>query len=202
MRKFFILCGALVCFAYTCSAQDATAAFDASAAAAEPAAPAPASFVPVDREPWQLGVQGQYMQFNVLGTKFHDWGYQADITRYLNNWFGLEGNAIAGFGNAPGSPPISAKSFFIGAGPHMIIHSGHHLEPWAHVIVGWERFRFTQSSILGTNAHAAFIAGAGLDYRFGESRLAWRVQGDFIGTNNGTQVKADYSFGTGFVLNF
>ena len=96
MRKLTILCAALFCFSLTASAQDSTAAFDASSPASEPAAPA--SLIPADREPWQLGVGFQFLQYNVLGQKFHDFGYQADVTRYFINWFGVEGTAIAGFG--------------------------------------------------------------------------------------------------------
>jgi len=65
MRKLSVLCAALFCLSLTASAQDSTAAFDASNAASEPAAPA--SLIPADREPWQLGVGFQYLQFNVLG---------------------------------------------------------------------------------------------------------------------------------------
>ena len=88
MRKLSILCAALFCLSLTASAQDSTAAFDASSSASEPAAPA--SLIPADREPWQLGVGFQYLQFNVLGQKFHDFGYQADVTRYFNQlvWCG------------------------------------------------------------------------------------------------------------------
>jgi hypothetical protein len=201
MRKLSVLCVALFCFSLTASAQDSTAAFDASTSASEPAAPA--SLIPADREPWQLGAGFQYLQFNVLGQKFHDFGYQADVTRYLNNWFGVEGTAIAGFGNIGGSSPSTdAKSFFIGGGPHISVYNSNHFEPWVHVVVGWERFRFTQSATLGDNSHAAFMAGGGLDYKIGGGRLSWRVQGDFIGTNVGPGVSTNYSFGTGLVLNF
>jgi hypothetical protein len=200
MRKLSVLCAALFCLSLTASAQDSTAAFDASTSASEPAAPA--SLIPADREPWQLGVGFQYMQFNVLGVKFHDFGYKADITRYLDNWFGLEGTVITGFGNAGGSPTIDAKSFFIGGGPHISLYNTNHLEPWVHVIAGWERFRFTQTTTLGSNSHAAFLAGAGLDYKLGGGRISWRVQGDYLGTNVGGGISANYSFGTGLILNF
>ena len=115
MRKLLVLCAALFCLSFTASAQDSTAAFDASTAAPASEPAAPGSLIPADREPWQLGVGFQYMQFNVLGQKFHDFGYQADVARYLNNWFGVEGTVITGFGHA--APNIDAKSFFIGGGP-------------------------------------------------------------------------------------
>jgi hypothetical protein len=200
MRKLSILCVALFCFSLTASAQDSTAAFDASSPAAEPAAPA--SLIPADREPWQLDVEFQYLHFNVLGQNFHNLGYQAGVTRYLNNWFGVEGTTVEGFGHTTSTPSADAKSFFIGGGPHISVSNTTHFEPWVHVIVGWQHFRFTQSSTIGSNSHAAFMAGGGVDYKIGTGRLYWRVQGDFIGSNFGPTFSKDYSFGTGLVMNF
>ena len=200
MRKLSVLCAALFCLSLTASAQDSTAAFDASSPASEPAAPA--SLIPADREPWQLGVGFQYMQFNVLGVKFHNFGYKADVTRYLSNWFGVEGTAVAGFGHTGTCPSIDAKSFFIGGGPHISLFNSNHFEPWVHVLAGWERFRFTQSGALGSNSHAAFLAGGGVDYKIGEGHVYWRIQGDFLGSNFGNGIAKNYTFGTGLVLNF
>jgi hypothetical protein len=201
MRKFSILCAALFCFSLTASAQDSTAAFDASSPASEPAAPA--SLVPADREPWQIGAGFQFLQFNVLGQKFHDFGFQADVVRYFSNWFGVEGTTISGFGHVGSSPSITAKSFFVGGGPRVTVYNSSRIEGWVHVIAGWERFRFTQSDVLGNNSHAAFMGGGGVDYKIGGGRVSWRVQGDFMGTNIGKPgFSKNYSVGTGFVFNF
>ncbi len=172
MRKLSVLCAAFFCLSITAFAQDSTAAFDASTSASEPAAPA--SLIPADRDPWQLGVGFEYLHFNVLGQKFHDFGYQAGITRYLTNWFGVEGTAIAGFGNLANNSG-TAKSLFLGGGPHIT---------------------------LGSISHAAFMAGGGVDYKIGGGRLYWRVQGDYLGTNVGPSISNNYSVGTGVVLNF
>jgi len=203
MPKLFVLCAVLFCLSRTVSAQDSTAAFDAAgsaSAASEPAAPA--SLLRSDRDPWQLGVGFQYLQFNVLGQKFHNFGYQPDVTRYLNNWFGLEGTVIMGFGNTGASPTVDAKSLFVGGGPHISLYNSNHLEPWAHVMLGLEHFRFTETATLGSISHAAFMAGGGLDYKISSSRIYWRIQGDYIGTNVGPSLKPNYSFGTGLVINF
>src|SRR6202521_2746046 len=200
MRKLSVLCVALFCLSLTASAQDSTASFVPSNSASEPAAPA--SLLPADREPWQLGVGFEYLHFNVLGQSFHNLAYQADVTRYFSNWFGLEGTAIAGFGHTGTSPSIDAKSLFLGGGPHISLLNTTHFEPWVHVIAGWERFRFTQSATLGSNSHAAFLAGGGVDYKIGSGRLYWRIQGDFLGTNVGPSFSKNYSFGTGLILNF
>jgi hypothetical protein len=202
MGKSLVLCAALLCLPLLTLAQDSPAAFEASTAtASESAAAAPASLIPPDREPWQLGVGFQYMNFNVVaGQRFSDYGYQADVTRYLNNWFGVEGATEVGFGHV--APSIDAKSFFIGGGPHISLHDSSRLEPWVHVLVGWERFRFTQTTTLGVSSHAAFWGGGGLDYKIGGGHVYWRVQADFIGTNVGTGINGNYAVGTGFILNF
>ncbi len=200
MRKLSILCAALFCLSLTASAQDATAAFDAASPASEPAAPA--SLIPADREPWQLGLGFQYMQYNVLNTKFHDFGYKADVTRYFNNWLGVEGTAIMGFGHVQSNPSIDAKSLFLGGGAHVSLYNSNHFEPWVHILGGWQHFRFTQSPTLGSNSHAAFMAGGGLDYKIRNGRLYWRIQGDYLVANFGPSIAPNYSVGTGFVLNF
>jgi hypothetical protein len=201
MCKLSILSAALLCLSLTASAQDSTAAFDASSPAADPAAPA--SLIPADREPWQIGVGFEFQQYNVLGQKFHDFAYQADFARYFNNWLGVEGTAIAGFGKAGSNPSITANSLFLGGGPHIAVYNTHHFEPWVHVIVGWERFRFTQSDVLGSNSHAAFMGGGGVDYKIGNGRLYWRVQADYMGTNIGPPAFSNnYFIGTGLILNF
>jgi len=203
MRKLLILCAALFCLSLSASAQDFAAAPDAVSPASDPAPPAaPASLIPADRDPWQVGVGFEYLHYSVLGLKFHDLGYQANVTRYFSNWFGIEGTAIMGFGNAGSNPNIDAKSLFLGGGAHVSVYNSNHLEPWVHVLVGWDRFRFTQNSGYGVNGHAAFLAGGGLDYKIRAGRIYWRVQGDYIGTNVGPSLSTNYSFGTGLVLNF
>jgi hypothetical protein len=201
MRRFVILCSALFCFSLAASAQDFTAAFESASTEAVPPAPAPPpAFIPPDRDPWQINAGFEYAHYNVLGEKFHDYTYQAGVTRYFTNRIGLEGVALAGFGHAGSNPSIDAKSIFLGGGPHVSVSNRARIEVWAHVIAGWERFRFTQSDVLGANSHAAFLAGGGVDYKIKE-RLFWRVQGDFLGTNLGG-FNANYLFGTGLVLSF
>jgi predicted cobalt transporter CbtA len=200
MRKFFILCAALFCLSLTASAQDSTAAFDASSSESDPAAPAP--FIPADREAWQLGAGFQYVHFNVLGQNFHNFAYRGDVTRYFTNSVGVEGTAIVGFGNEGGNSSQVANSLFIGGGPHVSLKNTGRFEPWVHALIGWQRFRFTQSGTLGSNSGYAFLLGGGVDYKIGEGRLYWRVQGDYLGAHVGSSFSSNYAFGTGLILNF
>lgn len=200
MRQCLYVCAVLICFLLPAAAQDSVATFDTSSATSEAAVPA--SFTPPDREPWQLGVGFQFLHYTPLGTSFHDYGFQTDVTRYFNNWFGLEGETLAGFGHTGSNPSLVAKSFFIGGGPHVAVYTSSRIEPWVHVLGGWERFRFTQTATLGVNSGVAFYVGGGVDYKISGGRLYWRVQGDYIGARISSSMTTNYSFGTGLVLNF
>ena len=199
MRKVIVLCGVVLCLLMTAAAQEGPAALDASSP--ESAPPAPASLFSPDREPWQLAIGYQYQHYEVLGQTFHTSGFNTDVTRFLTNWFGLEGTVVMGFGNT-GAPVNSvAKSLFFGGGPHITLHNARRFEPWFHVLVGREHFRFTQGSVLGSNSALGFMGGAGVDYKLA-SGLFWRFQGDAIGSHFGSTRQANYSFGSGLVLNF
>jgi hypothetical protein len=101
--------------------------------------------------------------------------------------------------NAPGN--LMANSLFIGSGPHIAAYSASRFEPWLHVLVGVEHFRFTQGSVLGNNSALGFMGGGGVDYKLNRI-LFWRIQGDFIGSRFGSATQANYSFGSGLVINF
>lgn len=205
MCKFLVLCGAFLCLSLTAAAQDSTAALDTNSSVSDPAAPAALS--PSDRDPWQLQAGFQYQQFNVLGVGFHNFGFNSGIVRYLNDAFGLEGVAQMGFGHTgtgPGIPKrLDAKSLFIGGGPHVVWTNSSHVEPWGHVLVGWEHFRFTQTGArgLGSNSTFGFQAGGGVDFRLG-GHAYWRVQGDYVGTHFNSAVQSSFSVGSGIVVGF
>jgi hypothetical protein len=203
MRKAPFLCGTILCLSLMASAQDAPAAFDASSPASEPAAPA--TFQPSERASYQLGFGLHYQHFKILGETFHDVGFNTGITRYLNNWFGLEGTVAVGFGSGVTAYNLNAKSTFIGGGPHLAVHNGTRFEPWGHVLVGWEHFRFTETNSiigLGSNSSIGFMVGGGVDIKL-FPRAHWRVQGDAIGSHFGSNTnRFNFSIGSGVVLNF
>src|SRR5579862_2446949 len=237
MRKILIFCGAFLCLSLPAAAQEIATAFDtssplndpAAAPAAEPAvepapvpvavvapdptpeaapAPAPIHFDPSDREKWQLGVGFQYSHFAVFGLNWHNLGYDGSLTRYLNNWFGIEGTVLAGFGHSSTSPQIPralvAKSLFAVGGPHVAFSNKTKFEPWGHVLVGLAHFRFTQTNNtlgLGSNSALGFLAGGGVDVKLG-GRAYWRIQGDYVETHFGGVAENNYSFGSGLVFNF
>ncbi len=202
MRKLLALCGAFLCLSMPAVAQDAPAALDASSPAGEPAAPV--SFQPSVRDPWQLSTGYQFQYYRVLGQSFHNNGFHTDVTRYLNDWFGVEGAVTMGFGRTGAPLNIIAKSLFVGGGPHIAVHNNSRIEPWVHVLVGLQHFRFAQTSPvlgLGSNSALGFMAGGGADFKLTQ-RVFWRVQADYIGTHFQSSTQANFSFGSGVVFNF
>jgi hypothetical protein len=203
MRKTLFLCETILCLSLTAAAQDAPAAFDASSPASEPAAPA--TFQQSERASYQLGFGFQYQHFKILGETFHDIGFNTGITRYLNDWFGLEGTVAVGFGSGVTPFNLNAKSAFIGGGPHVAMQNGTRFEPWGHVLVGLEHFRFSQTNNiinLNSNSSIGFMVGGGVDIKL-SPRAHWRVQGDAIGSAFGSNTsRFNYSIGSGVVLNF
>ncbi len=198
MSKVLVLCGVLLCFSLSASAQESAVSLDTGNSATE--ASLPASLSPESREPWQIGLGFQYQHHDAF-QGFHVIGYNADLTRYVNEWFGVEGTVALGFGSTSGTPTLDAKSLFFGGGPHISIYNSARFEPFVHVLAGWERLRFTETAKLGVNSAVAFYGGGGVDYKFG-GRASWRVQGDFIGSHFGNSINKNYSFGTGFIFNF
>jgi hypothetical protein len=202
MRKLLVLCGAFLCLSMTAAAQDTPAALDASSPAGEPSAPV--TFSPPDRAPWQLAIGYQYTHYNALGQSFHNNGLRTDVTRYLNNWLGVEGAVTMGFGHVAIPASIVAKSLFVGGGPHISVHNYSRYEPWAHVLVGLQHFRFAQTNNvvgLGSNSALGFMGGGGVDLKFGRG-ISWRIQADYIGTHFQSSTQTNFSFGSGLVFNF
>jgi hypothetical protein len=206
MGKLLLLCGAFLCLSFPAAAQDSPAAVNNGSNLSDQG-PAGSS-IPMDREHWQVGAGFQYQHFSILGVSFHNLGFNSEITRYLNNWLGVEAAAAEGFGHTGTSPSIpvslNAKSFFIGGGPHIAVSNSSRVEPWAHVLVGQEHFRFTQTNSkvgLGGNSGLGLMVGGGVDYKLGRG-ANWRVQGDYVGSRISGSFQSNYSVGTGIVINF
>lgn len=199
MSRLLTLCAAIVCLAFSAAAgdtlaADATAAPEASSAAPEPAAPV--SLLPSDRFPWQLSVTYQYLHYTNSGITFHNNGFNTSITRFANNWFGVESAATSAFGHA-GPTGFIAKSLFVGGGPHIAIHNGSRFEPWGHALVGWQHF----STGAGINSALGFKIGGGADYKI-RTRFYFRIQADYIGTHFQSSLQKNYGGGAGLVFNF
>lgn len=203
MRKIWLYCASALCLSFL-------AAIPSIAGPCSPDAnEAPTVYVP-DRGCAEFGFGYQFQGFHEYGRKFHDNGFNVDFGMHLFDWLtggdgrltvNAEGLGMFGFGHTGGTPNLDAKSLFLGGGLHAAIQSHSRLEPWIHIVPGWERIRFTQTTTLGAENAFGFLAGGGLDVRV-ERGLYWRVQGDYVGTVFQSTEQSNYSVGTGLLFYF
>jgi opacity protein-like surface antigen len=158
----------------------------------------------------QIGIGYQAQHYNLLGQTFHTHGFNTDLSIHAVDWItgasmrvavAAEGTATFGFGHLNTNSSLSSNTLFVGGGPHVSIQSESFVEPWVHVLPGWERVRFSQSGVLGSNSAFGFLAGGGLDFKV-RPNLYWRMQGDYIGTHFQSSLQSNYSVGTGLVMYF
>jgi hypothetical protein len=158
----------------------------------------------------QIGAGYDAQHFNVLGASFHTNGFNTDVSVHAFDWItgasmrvavAAEGTAAFGFGHLNTDSSVSVKSLFLGGGPHVSVQSGSFVEPWVHVLPGWEHLRFSQSQLLGSNSAFAFLGGGGLDFKLGQ-RVYLRMQGDYIGTHFQSSLQSNYAVGTGLIVYF
>jgi hypothetical protein len=137
-------------------------------------------------DPWQIAIGYQYNRDNLLGTPFNTHGLNVSVARYFGRWFGVEAQVGAAFlgntGQGSVPPKLSAKSIFSGVGPRLAYRNRSRFEPWIHVVVGLEHYRFSQTAgLLGSNNALAGPAGGGVDV-FLSPHLALRAEADALGS--------------------
>jgi len=156
-------------------------------------------------QPWQISLGYQYNRDNLVGSPFNTDGANASVVRFFGRWIGAEVQVGAGFGHtgATTNPPnIKAQSVLLGAGPRLALRNKTRYEPWAHVVVGLEHFRFSQTAgVLGSNNALAGAAGGGLDILL-DDHLAFRIEGDVLGSRFFSTNQRHFQAVSGLVLNF
>ena len=157
-------------------------------------------------DPWQFAVGYQYNRDNLIGSPFNTHGANFDFDRYFGRWIGVEAQLGVGFlgktGETTNPPNLNAKSLYAGAGPRVIYRNRSRYEPWVHLTVGVEHFRFSQTAgVLGTNNALAGQAGGGMDIYF-RPHLALRVEADAIGSRFFSTSQRSFQVVGGVVFGF
>jgi hypothetical protein len=157
-------------------------------------------------DPWQIAIGYQYNRDNLLGSPFNTHGVNISLARYFGRWIGVEAQVGVGFlgntGQTTTPPNLGAKSIFVGAGPRLAIRNRSRFEPWGHLVVGMEHFRFSQTSgLLGSNNALAGVAGGGVDVYL-NARLALRVEADAMGSRFFSTTQRSFQVVGGLVLGF
>ncbi len=211
MQKFLALCGAVLCFAVAVAAQD-----NSTAPATTPGATtaSPARRGGSEMPGWQVGINYNFVRFRSESREsFNMQGFNTTVTRYVSDWFGLEGylGAVSGDTPASGGPGpftagnLRAKLIQYGGGPHLAYRHRSKFEPWVHALFGGAHFRFSQTgpptaNLTNINAFA-YTVGGGADYKLG-FHLYLRGQGDFMSTRFFKTWQKNAQIQGGIVINF
>jgi hypothetical protein len=146
---------------------------------------------------WQLGLGASWERFRSTIFNASAVGFNTSISYYLNNWLGVEGNALEAF-----APEIfdreHVKLFNLTGGPR-IAWRQRRWEPWLHGLVGLAHEQ-PQTSGHSRNAFAAQLGG-GADYRI-NPRLSLRLQGDWLHTLFFSQSQNNFVLVGGAVIHF
>jgi len=168
--------------------------------AAEPASPSPQpKFLYGSRGDyrWELGLGFTWLRFRSSAFNANTVGINTAVVYYTNEWFGVEGNVTAAF-----APTIfvneHVKIATYGAGPKIALRQKQ-WEPWLHAIFGGAHL---QPQVTGQSRNSYVIkAGGGADYRW-NSRISFRLEGDYVRTGFFNQGQNNFQLGGGFVFHF
>ena len=202
MRKIHVLIAILI-FPLTAAAQGPAGA---GAGSGPKASGSSGPFADTGLSDWQLAVGYQYYRVNMTGTPFNTHGANMTLTRYFGRWFGVDGQLGIGFHGNTGSttvpPNLGVHSLFAGGGPRLAYRGNGRVQPWVHLVVGLEDFRFTQTAgVLGSNQALAGAAGGGADFLLSR-HFSVRVEADALGTRFFSMNQRHFQVVSGFVLNF
>jgi hypothetical protein len=203
MRRIVLtIFASVLVFSVRAAAQDTTVTLAPSTPAG--AAADPPVFKEGNEFPLRVSASYQFTEFRkVDGMTFHQSGINTDFTGFLGHDFALEGDVAAGFGWSQFQPNIKLETseIFYGGGVR-VGPERTRFQPWGHVLLGGEHFRFSQySPSLGSNNGFAYQLGLGADIRIGP-RAFWRVEGEYLGTHIFQATQANYQFGTGIAFAF
>jgi hypothetical protein len=159
-----------------------------------------------DFEPWQVSIGYEYNRQNLLGSPFNTDGVNVSLVRYFRRWVGAEVQLGTGFfgntGQTTTPADLSAKSLFVGVGTRLAYHNRSRYVPWAHVLVGVEHFRFSQTAgLLGSNNALAGPAGGGLDV-YVRPHVTLRGEVDVLGSRFFSTNQRSFQAVSGLVFDF
>jgi len=169
---------------------------------APPTPPAPAPTPPFGHYEgyrFQLSVGYSYFRFRSTPFNANLSGLQTSLSYFLNDWFAVEGNAVAAFGTQVFGTDGSKAVLYTGGARIAWRESRRRIEPWMHALVGGLHM-IPQTTAGGKNGFA-FQGGGGVDYRL-SGRASVRVGGDYVRSQLYSESQNNFQVGGGLVINF
>lgn len=168
--------------------------------AASAALAAPASQViyrGIENDRWELGLGFTYVKFRSPAINANMLGLNTSVAYFTRDWFGVEGNITAVFGEKIFVNERVKYGGFTG-GPKIVMRR-RGWEPWAHALVGVAHVS-PQVAGGGQNGVAVQLGG-GADYRL-RGQLALRMEGDWVLTHLYSLSQNNFQLVAGFFVHF
>jgi hypothetical protein len=128
---------------------------------------------------WQASLGFTYSRFyEVPGTAINTPGFNMSMAYFFKEQLAAEGEVDGGFGSTNGA---ATRSAFAGGGLRARVAGPRALELWIHALAGGAHFG-PKTSFGGTGAFG-YELGGGVDLKAHHEKLAYRVEGDLLGTS-------------------
>jgi hypothetical protein len=128
---------------------------------------------------WQGSLGFTYSRFYELpGTAINTPGFNMSMAYFFKEQLAAEGEVDGGFGSTNGT---ATRSAFAGGGVRARIAGPRAMELWVHGLAGGAHFG-PKTSFGGTGAFG-YELGGGVDLKAHHEKMAYRVEGDLIGTS-------------------
>lgn len=170
--------------------------FGADPAPAEPPPQGVSGVFPIYE--WQVSVGYTFTRFyEVPGSSVNGNGANASVAYWFKDWVAPEGEVDATFGSLSGS---TAHFVFGGGGLRVRRAFPGNLEGWAHALAGG--CSFTPQTVYGSTGSFAYEVGGGVDILTRRRKIAYRIEGDAIGTFFFNTYQVSPKVSVGVVYNF
>ena len=143
-----------------------------------------------------------YLRVNTGGTGINLNGWNASVQGNVNNWFSVVGDFSGHYGSvelAPGvSLDVNNHAFLFG--PRISCRKHERFTPFAHVLLGGARNKFSAQGLSSSDTAFAAALGSGVDVKVSD-RIALRLfQADYVLTRFGSDTQNNFRLSTGLVL--
>jgi len=136
---------------------------------------------------------GGYSYFRANPDEFNLHGWNASVTGYITDWFGIEGDFSGHYGSPSvygfDIPMIDINSHTFMGGPKFAYRSGA-VTPFAHFLIGGARAATGAYGFTVSDTALAAAVGGGIDINLNERIAIRAIQADYLMTryNTGSAV--------------
>ena len=157
------------------------------------ALPEAASFPLVEDYPWQISPAYNFTRYQTSSFGISMNGFGTEVTRYLNDKVGIEGEVGTAFGTMPANRTLPFSAFanaptaldlvwYVG-GPRIAYRGASGYSVWVRGLFGGAHAKTAQTGSPVRHFNSlGIVAGVGIDYKL-SPQMYIRAEGNYLGTH-------------------